>query len=582
MAHSVDNFYRIAVQQLPDAELLPLLRRAVVLYADALNAKFSFTLDVQTNELIHAAQIPQISIVEKVKQVHGTGENVLEKFNDGALYLYSRSMSESYAFTVGFEDELSAEAFLMLQDVTSALAIRIKQLTEQTRNVLFQHLIDNSADAIQIARSSGSMLYLNATASRRLGIDRSQVHKHKVLDFQKFFRSQEQWDRHVEDLKLNPSQSFESWHENIITGKRTPVETSIRYIEHGNSGFVLTISRDISARVESQKKLAANEAHLIAVLDSAPESIWSVNENYELLFANRVFIDSFEEVFNVRLEKGMRLIDLVPDEMGHLYRERYDHVLKNNVLQFTESVPSPHGIRRTSVSMSPVVIDDKVVAVSVFGVDTTEQDQNRMVLRQSENRFYKMFTDNTAAMFLIDPETQFFIDVNSASEKLYGWSRTEFLQKKLSDINVVKENVDWEIGKLKEERSGFFVIKHYKKDGTVIDLEVSSCMIVVDNQEIIYQIVHDITERNQYYAAVSEQNKVLKDIAWMQSHVVRAPLARMLGLVDLLEDSDFTELNQTEIVALITESAYELDGIIRTITNQSHEVNQKGNRIKPD
>jgi signal transduction histidine kinase len=107
-------------------------------------------------------------------------------------------------------------------------------------------------------------------------------------------------------------------------------------------------------------------------------------------------------------------------------------------------------------------------------------------------------------------------------------------------------------------------------------------MIIVDNQEIIYEIVHDITERNQYYAAVSDQNKLLKDIAWMQSHVVRAPLARIMGLVNLLEDEDFNELNQTEIIALITESATELDGIIRNITNQSHELSKKGIRINPD
>jgi PAS domain S-box-containing protein len=272
----------------------------------------------------------------------------------------------------------------------------------------------------------------------------------------------------------------------------------------------------------------------------------------------------------------------VSPELGHLYKERYDHVLKNNILEFTETVPSAHGTKRTSISMLPVVINDKVTAVSVFGVDITEQEQNRMVLLQSENRFYKMFSDNTAAMYLIDPETRAFIDVNPACEKLYGWSRTEFLEKTLNDVNVSTDNVNWQIEKLREERSGFFVFKHYKKDGSVIDLEIASCMIIVDNQEIIYEIVHDITERNQYYAAVSDQNKLLKDIAWMQSHVVRAPLARIMGLVNLLEDEDFNELNQTEIIALITESATELDGIIRNITNQSHELSKKGIRINPD
>jgi PAS domain S-box-containing protein len=400
-----------------------------------------------------------------------------------------------------------------------------------------------------------------------------------VLDFQRYFKSQKDWDDHLEDFKINPVKRFESWHENVLTGNRTPVETSIRYIEIDNKGFLSSISRDISARIEAQNKVLESEAHLTALLDCSPESIWSVNENYELLFANRVFTDGFEAIFDIKLEKGTRMIDIVPPEMGHLYKERYDHVLKNNILQFTESVPTPHGIRKGNISMIPVILNDKVTAVSVFGVDTTEQEQNRMVLRQSENRFYKMFIDNTASMYLIDPETRAFIDVNPACEKLYGFTREEFLEKKISEINVSAENVTWQIEKLREERSGFFVFKHYKKDGSVMDLEISSCMIIVENQEIIYEIVHDITERNQYYAAVSDQNKLLKDIAWMQSHVVRAPLARIMGLVDLLEDEGFKDLNQTEIIALINEAASELDGIIRNITNQSYELSKKGIRI---
>jgi PAS domain S-box-containing protein len=431
MPHSLQNYYRIAVHQLPELELLPLIRHVVLLYADELDAKFSFAVNKQANELIHAAQKPNAALVAHAVHLFANAENGLEKFTFENVNYFTRQLNDGFSLTLGFDADLSSESLEMLQDVTAALAIRTKQLAEQTRTVLFQHLIGNSVDAIQIARSDGHLFYLNDTASKRLGIEGDEAQNHSVLEFQKFFKTQEQWDAHVEDLKLNPNQSYESWHEHIVTGNRTAVETSIRYIEYANTGFVLSISRDISARVESQKKFAENEAHLVAVLDSAPESIWSVNENYELVFANRVFIDSFEAVFNVRLEKGMRIIDQVSPELAQLYRERYDHVLKSNILQFTESVPSPHGIRRTHVSMIPVVIENKVAAVSVFGIDITEQEQNRLVLRQSENRFQKMFSDNTAAMFLIDPETRTVIDVNAAGEKLYGWRRAEFIQKKL-------------------------------------------------------------------------------------------------------------------------------------------------------
>jgi PAS domain S-box-containing protein len=586
MSPTIQQFYRIAVQQLPELELHALLQHAVNLYAETLGIPYAYALNLQNEELIRAGELPDSTMLAGAKrfataQSEGAPGQVVG-MQIGSFHFCMMQLNETYVFALGFDETLSAEALKMLEEVLGLLSQRVKQLAGETRYALFQQLIDNSSDAIQIAHSNGKLMYLNAVASERLGIKPQDAHKYSVLDFQRYFKSQEQWDEHLEDFKINSTKRFESWHDNIQTGNRTPVETSIRYIVIGNQGYMLTISRDISERIESQNKVIASEAHMKAILDSAPESIWSVNENYELLFANRVFSDAFEAVFEIKLEKGIRMIDTVSPELGHLYKERYDHVLKNNILEFTETVPSAHGTKRTSISMLPVVINDKVTAVSVFGVDITEQEQNRMVLLQSENRFYKMFSDNTAAMYLIDPETRAFIDVNPACEKLYGWSRTEFLEKTLNDVNVSTDNVNWQIEKLREERSGFFVFKHYKKDGSVIDLEIASCMIIVDNQEIIYEIVHDITERNQYYAAVSDQNKLLKDIAWMQSHVVRAPLARIMGLVNLLEDEDFNELNQTEIIALITESATELDGIIRNITNQSHELSKKGIRINPD
>lgn len=583
MPQSIQQFYRIAVHQLPELELTPLLSHVVSLYEDALKSHVAFILNVQTNELVCGKMNPQEKLITAVKQFTNPIANekieLPTEIQAEALYFTTIPLNEAYVLAIGFAEQLTNDELVMLQEVSSALALRVKQLAEQTRNAIFKQLIDNSSDAIQIARSNGQLFYLNEVASKRLGIMQADAQKYRVLDFQRYFKSQKDWDDHLADFKINPSKQFESFHENIQTGNKTHVETSIRYIEIENQAYLLTISRDITQRIETQHKILESEAHMKALLDSSPESIWSVNENYELLFANRIFIDEFDAIFNIKLEKGTRMIDVVPPETGHLYKERYNHVLKNNILQFTESVPTPRGIRRANIAMIPVVINDKVTAVSVFGADITEQEQNRMVLRQSENRFYKMFIDNTAAMYLIDPETQMFIDVNPACEKLYGITRAEFLTKKISDINVSAENVRWQIEKLKAERSGFFVLKHYKNDRSVMDLEISSCMIIVENQEIIYEIVHDITERNQYYTAVSEQNKLLKDIAWMQSHVVRAPLARIMGLINLLEDEEFQDLNQPEIIALINESASELDGIIRNITNQSHELSKKGIRI---
>jgi PAS domain S-box-containing protein len=87
----------------------------------------------------------------------------------------------------------------------------------------------------------------------------------------------------------------------------------------------------------------------------------------------------------------------------------------------------------------------------------------------------------------------------------------------------------------------------------------------------------EISDRVNYITAIEEQNKVLLDIAWMQSHVVRAPLARLMGLVNLLmlKSEDKKELSEDDLLVYIQNSAAELDDIIRDIVRKTESVNMK-------
>jgi hypothetical protein len=54
-------------------------------------------------------------------------------------------------------------------------------------------------------------------------------------------------------------------------------------------------------------------------------------------------------------------------------------------------------------------------------------------------------------------------------------------------------------------------------------------------------MANDITKQIQYIKT-ENQNKSLKDIAWTHSHIVRAPLAKMMSIIDfherIREDAD--------------------------------------------
>jgi hypothetical protein len=74
---------------------------------------------------------------------------------------------------------------------------------------------------------------------------------------------------------------------------------------------------------------------------------------------------------------------------------------------------------------------------------------------------------------------------------------------------------------------------------------------------------------------IENQNRVLKEVAWVQSHELRGPLSRILGLTDVFRNYDLyksIKKNKTELMDEINNAALELDGIIRKLNAEIEEI----------
>ena len=80
----------------------------------------------------------------------------------------------------------------------------------------------------------------------------------------------------------------------------------------------------------------------------------------------------------------------------------------------------------------------------------------------------------------------------------------------------------------------------------------------------------DITDRLNYIKAIEEQNEKLLQISWMQSHVIRAPLARIMGLLELFKNSKMNSEEKEQAFEYLRLSAEELDQVIRSISEKTH------------
>ncbi len=81
----------------------------------------------------------------------------------------------------------------------------------------------------------------------------------------------------------------------------------------------------------------------------------------------------------------------------------------------------------------------------------------------------------------------------------------------------------------------------------------------------------DITERVTYIKTIEDHNKKLTEISWIQSHVVRAPLSRIMGLVGLLKLNDLSKDEKQEMLDYLMSAANELDDVVKNITSKTHQ-----------
>ncbi|SDR65008.1 PAS domain S-box-containing protein [Christiangramia echinicola] len=91
----------------------------------------------------------------------------------------------------------------------------------------------------------------------------------------------------------------------------------------------------------------------------------------------------------------------------------------------------------------------------------------------------------------------------------------------------------------------------------------------------IYGSFQDIDQRKRAEDKIIQHNELLKDIARQQSHFVRAPVSRLMGIIDLIRHGGLSLMEKEELLKDIIESADEIDTVIRDISNKTNLIENK-------
>ena len=160
---------------------------------------------------------------------------------------------------------------------------------------------------------------------------------------------------------------------------------------------------------------------------------------------------------------------------------------------------------------------------------------------ESEIQYRNLFQKSKTMMFLLDADTGMIVDVNDATIETYGYTLEEFRQLNIKDINTLSsKDVQKEINKARSEEESYFQFRHQLKDNTIIDVEVHTGPIELDDKTHILTSVYDITDK-------LEKERLFKDV----DEKLRATLLSVgEGIVVTDDKSRITIINDRAIELL--------------------------------
>jgi PAS domain S-box-containing protein len=116
-------------------------------------------------------------------------------------------------------------------------------------------------------------------------------------------------------------------------------------------------------------------------------------------------------------------------------------------------------------------------------------------------RLFRYLIDRTNdAIFVIDPETGCFLDVNAKACSNLGYERKELLKMCVPDVETLVPNLSsWKSRVAEVKKTGAAVRKgrQKRKDGTTFPVEVNSTYISHENKDYFVAVARDITERKK-------------------------------------------------------------------------------------
>ncbi len=301
-------------------------------------------------------------------------------------------------------------------------------------------------------------------------------------------------------------------------GSRVPVEVLVHLVasEGRAPSCYYAFVTDLTERHRVEEELAASEARFSKLFENMLEGV----AYCEMVFdaegrpVDWVYLAvnaAFERLTGLTGVVGRRVTEILPDIRGDHPEvlERYGRVASTGRPDSFDVDFKPLQMWLNISAFSPA----RGRFVAVFE-DVTERRRSEAALRDSEEKYRQLFEVESGAIVLVDAETMRFVDVNRSAEKLYGWTKGEFLTMTAPDLSAETAETAATLAQAARGDLQWIPLRfHRRKSGEIFPVEISAGTFTLRDRRIICAVSRDITERVKSSLALTDYQKRLRSMA---------------------------------------------------------------------
>ena len=370
----------------------------------------------------------------------------------------------------------------------------------------YRRLIDTTFEGVLIFDREMRITYVNRRLVEMLNVGADELIGRSAQEFVAEVSREDvgqKWQQRAEgireqyDLRLQRKDGTTLW----VIVSATPI-----FDEHGEFTGSLSMLTDITERMKIEEALRESEERFRGYFELGAIGMAITTASKEFISVNGPMCDILGYEREELLQKTWAELTH-PDDLG-LDIAQFERVIAGELDRYSIDkrwIRKDKQIIYANISVTCMRHADGSVNYFLGLLqDITERKLSEKALQESEARYRLLFESNPHPMWVYDLETLRFLAVNEAAVRHYGYSCEEFLAMAITDIRphedvpALVEHVSRNASLLDEAG----VWRHRKKDGQIIEVEVTSHRLVFAGREAEVVLAHDVTERNKVEAAL--------------------------------------------------------------------------------